>query len=476
MHAEFLFDHLARQTLLFSVGVVLVGLLRLPLLRSLGARATYLSWLMVPLLMLSPCLPQPPLGDTVLAVPASLALPAAMGHTLPALQSAVAPAPSAAVYWLLVWGLGGALLATAQWALQRRYLGRLQRTPHGRWLAPAGASPAVVGLWPQRLVLPRDFKQRFDARARRLVLAHEAVHARRHDNAWNLLGAALLCLQWFNPLAWWAWRRMRDDQELACDAAVLSAEMAPAPVAAYAQAMLYAHPAHWQPALTSGWASRHPLVQRMRLLMEHGRISRRRQLAGLTLLVGLGAGTALVARAVQTPPPPQNVNTLALHGLSFDLASQLGGESWTHRRLHLPPLRRPAGRPWHVYVNQPQPGWCLAVRLDGFEDGSMRPTGQVLDDTCQRALGDWQVLKVNGGLVQFVAETALGPLQAQLSARWVRPDDPALAALRRTELESAPKLSPAQVQQMAQRRAHAAEMTRQLEAQDRAWRAAREPQ
>ena len=106
----------------------------------------------------------------------------------------------------------------------------------------------------------------------------------------------------------------------------------------------------------------------------------------------------------------------------------------------------------------------------------MRPTGQVLDDTCQRALGDWQVLKVNGGLVQFVAETALGPLQAQLSARWVRPDDPALTVLRRTELESAPKLSPAQVQQMAQRRAHAAEMTRQLEAQDRAWRAAREPQ
>ncbi|MEF3019349.1 M56 family metallopeptidase, partial [Pseudomonas aeruginosa] len=81
--------------------------------------------------------------------------------------------------------------------------------------------------------------------------------------------AGLLCLQWFNPLAWWAWGRMRGDQELACDAAVLIAEASPAPLAAYAEAMLAAHPAGLQPALASGWAARHPLVERVRMLSRH---------------------------------------------------------------------------------------------------------------------------------------------------------------------------------------------------------------
>jgi hypothetical protein len=42
----------------------------------------------------------------------------------------------------------------------------------------------------------------------------------------NFAGLAMLSVHWFNPLAYWAHRAFRDDQETACDATVLKAEAA----------------------------------------------------------------------------------------------------------------------------------------------------------------------------------------------------------------------------------------------------------
>lgn len=476
MNPESLLAVLVRLTLLFSAGVLLLALLRPLLLRGLGARATYAAWLLVPLLMASPWLPRAPLPAPALQASAALpvTLAAAVAQALPATPPAQ-PAPGAtALNWLLAWTVGALWVAAGQVASQRRYLATLRRETDGSWLAPVGASPAVVGIWPQRLVLPQDFEQRFDGPARRLVLAHEAVHARRHDNAWNLLGALLLCLQWFNPLAWWGWRRLRDDQELACDAAVLAREPGPAAVASYARAMLAAHPVGTQPALASGWATRHPLVQRMRMLARHRKTSRWQHVGGMLLVLGLSGSVALLARAAQEPAPAGDATGPVEQGMVFEVASQLTGRGWHHSTLRLPTREPPVGGPWGVTLQAVQPGWCLNVMLHVFDDGSLRPTGQVLDETCQYALSDWQALKVNGSVAQFAAQTAQGALQAQLSARWVRPDDPALPALMKAELDAAPRLSPAQQQLLARQRQRVAEVERQQQALDRAWREARQ--
>lgn len=480
MNPETLLALLARLTLLFSAGVLLLALLRPLLLRALGARATYAAWLLVPLLLASPWLPRPPLPEPALQVSAALpvALATAVTRSLPPAVQPTPAAPDAVaphglLAGLLAWVGGAVAVAAGQLASQRRYQRTLHRDADGRWLAPVGASPAIVGVWPQRLVLPRDFEQRFDGPARRLVLAHEAVHARRHDNAWNLLGALLLCLQWFNPLAWWGWRRLRDDQELACDAAVLANEAGPAAVASYAQAMLAAHPGGLPPVLASGWATRHPLVQRMRMLARHRRTSRWQHLGGLLVVLGLGSSAALLARAAQEPSPAGDAKGPVEQGMVFEVASQLGGGDWTRRTLLLPVRPPPVGSTWGTTLQAMQPGWCLNVMLHVFDDGSLRPTGQVLDDKCLQALSDWQALKVNGSVAQFVARTAEGPLQAQLSARWANPQDPGLPALMKAELDTAPALSPAQLQLVARQRERVAETLRQQQALDRAWREAR---
>src|ERR1019366_6146319 len=103
-----------------------------------------------------------------------------------------------------------------------------------------------------RIVLPRDFDSAFDAEERRLMLLHEGVHLRRADNAWNLLATALLVLHWFNPVAWWAWRCLRADQETSCDAAVLRAE-APGALSVYAGALLKVQGVALAPPLATSW-------------------------------------------------------------------------------------------------------------------------------------------------------------------------------------------------------------------------------
>jgi hypothetical protein len=169
---------------------------------------------------------------------------------------------------------------------------------------PAGCGPAVLGLWRPRVILPQDFEHAFDADERRLMLRHEGVHLQRADNAWNLLASVLLALHWFNPVAWWAWHRLRADQETSCDAAVLREESS-AVLTTYARALLKVQGVALTPPLATSWQSSHPLVERVRMLPAH-RISSARHRAGLRLaalsilLAGFG-GYALKAGASAAP-------------------------------------------------------------------------------------------------------------------------------------------------------------------------------
>lgn len=475
MTAQTAFDVLFRLTLLFSGSVLLMAALRPLLARVSGARASYAAWLTVPLLLASPWLPRLPWPTHASGVQAAVVQGSTLLATLSPQPLTAASVGQAPLAWLAIWLLGACIAAWVQLNLQHSYRRLLRPGPAGTWTAPAGHSPAVVGVWRARMVLPEDFEQRFDADARRLVLAHEAIHAQRQDNAWNLLGAGLLCLQWFNPLAWWAWRRFRDDQELACDAAVLDAA-GPEARPLYARAMMAAHTAAHRggrcPPLASGWATRHPLVRRIQRLVRH-RV-RPRWLRGVQLLfvLGLAGSSMLLARASQGLAPA--ALPAEGQGVLFTVESQVGNATWQQRTLLLPLNRPLVGGPSGVTLQAMLPGWCLNVSIYTFANGEIRPTGQVMDETCKQALSDWQEVALNGRVVQFLAPSTHGPLQAQLSARWTQPGDPALPALMKAEADPTASLSAAQRAEIARQREEIAKVQHMQQAQDRAWRAARE--
>ncbi|HSI51139.1 MAG TPA: M56 family metallopeptidase [Ideonella sp.] len=320
MSAAHFMDALARQSLWLSALVILTGLMQRVLLRRFGAGPVLAGWWLVPLGLLATWLPVARWAPELplvrwLQSPIVVATQVAGPHPAPPPSSWPAVAAAVAVLWAL-----GAMSSLAlAWRAQQQYLHSLRRDHDGTWRSPAGSSPAEAGVWRSLLVLPQDFEQRFSAAEQTLVLAHEVVHHRRHDNGWRLLALLLCTLHWFNPLAWRAARRLRQHQELACDAAVLRQQ--PQALAAYANALLKSHTAVSEvPIASSAWQSNHPLLERVRMLELHTTHASRRTTGRwlASALAVLGAG-AVYATHVQ--PPEAAAQATASVMLTLNLAN-----------------------------------------------------------------------------------------------------------------------------------------------------------
>ena len=83
------------------------------------------------------------------------------------------------------------------------------------------SGPLAFGIVDRVIAVPADFETLYAEHEQRLALEHELAHHRSGDLVANLVAFTLLCLQWFNPLAWVAHAAFRFDQEAACDARVL---------------------------------------------------------------------------------------------------------------------------------------------------------------------------------------------------------------------------------------------------------------
>ena len=85
---------------------------------------------------------------------------------------------------------------------------------------PSWGSPATVGVVHPQILLPEDADHWNEAELRHVVW-HELAHVRRFDVVWNSLLTIVRCLQWWNPMFWWAQRCWLAERELACDALVV---------------------------------------------------------------------------------------------------------------------------------------------------------------------------------------------------------------------------------------------------------------
>jgi len=81
-------------------------------------------------------------------------------------------------------------------------------------------TPALMGLLRPVILLPGYAAGMSDARLEYVIL-HELSHLRRRDHLVNALLLAVRAVYWFNPLVWLLLKFVREDMELANDAAVL---------------------------------------------------------------------------------------------------------------------------------------------------------------------------------------------------------------------------------------------------------------
>jgi len=86
---------------------------------------------------------------------------------------------------------------------------------------PSAITPMAVGVLRPAILIPSDATQ-WTAERRRVVLLHELAHVRRRDPAVHMAARLALCLYWWNPAAWAAWRELLKERERAADDVVLA--------------------------------------------------------------------------------------------------------------------------------------------------------------------------------------------------------------------------------------------------------------
>jgi beta-lactamase regulating signal transducer with metallopeptidase domain len=289
-----------------SAVLILVLIVRRPVAYWFGPGPAYALWLLPAARLLMP--PQSWFAAELPALlPAVDLVPLAGGadSSLPASDSGL-PWIEAA---LVLWAAGTAAFFVWQWLGYRQFLTRLSlssRSLGGHEGVPlieseAVCGPLALGLLDRRIVVPADFEARYSPEERRLALDHELVHHRRGDIWFNHLALLFLGLNWFNPIAWAAFRAFRIDQELACDCAVAAA--APAETRAdYARALIKsASPRRLIAACPLNHADQ--LKRRLKMMKEH-RSSRLRLFGGAAALTTFAAISLSFGSAGLAHPHP----------------------------------------------------------------------------------------------------------------------------------------------------------------------------
>lgn len=104
--------------------------------------------------------------------------------------------------------------------------------------SPEVPVPMIAGLRKPVLLLPQAMAQQLTSTQLRHVFLHELMHLQRGDILINWVAALVQALHWFNPAIWLALFCMRQDRELACDAATLR-HLAPTDRANYGLTLLH---------------------------------------------------------------------------------------------------------------------------------------------------------------------------------------------------------------------------------------------
>ena len=305
---EWLVDSLLVTTLL--MGVILC--LRRPVAKLFGPGVAYALWLIPAARLLMPSLegePAPALengsaiSDTVHHSVLS-GIPSQASAALTESASSAVPAVDFLALGITFW-LGGAVLffiiQMIRYASMRDdLLAEAEEIAHIDGVKVVAsdlvAGPLAFGLFKRYIAVPQDFTKTYSPAERELALAHEMAHHKSGDLFANLVAFIILCLQWFNPIAWMSWNAFRFDQEAACDARVLAGKGAEVR-AIYGQAL--ARTAFdGVPTFATALNSPKTIIERLRRLTMKDASTQRRMFGKLGILTATAIILPLTATIV----------------------------------------------------------------------------------------------------------------------------------------------------------------------------------
>jgi hypothetical protein len=179
-----------------------------------------------------------------------------------------------------------------------------------------------------------------------MLIAHELAHVRRRDHWVRPLEQLVVALYWWNPVAWWARRHLRVEEEKSCDAFVL--EKLPGRARSYAEGLLksiefLAMKPRMEPALATGAGTAIRLEERMKAILgttRRKRDTRRlRALFVLPAIVTLLAAPAWVSNSAGVDDPredtKENSQSMKLHREELQLQKELREIETQHMQVQM---------------------------------------------------------------------------------------------------------------------------------------------
>lgn len=268
----------------------------------------------------------------------------------------------------------------------------LGETPEAR-LVPARVPPMLwVPLFGRpRLLLPDGLWDGLDAIQQDAVLAHELTHLERRDHWVRRLEAVALGLYWWDPVAWWARRRLEQAEEECCDARVVS--LLPAAAGAYAEALVttavfLSGVARPMPMGASGVGRLDPIKRRLQMILSDAHPAPATSRTVRVLLVLAVLGLPLLPAAASGRPPAGPVQAPAPQRATPAARQRDPAADRKTDRPQAPPApadgkirvkaTRPVRREVRDYAH-------LMGRVDAAVTVSVRPrvTGMVVNVFCQ---------------------------------------------------------------------------------------------
>ena len=198
----------------------------------------------------------------------------------------------------------------------------------------------------------------------RALLYHELEHVRRGDWLLNVVTDAVQAVHWFNPLFWYAGRRLRLESERACDDAVLRAGATASEYASQLVAIARRRPS--TALLTAAVPISRPSTLQRRIAamlnprLAHESISRR---AAALVVLGL-VGIALPIVAVQA----RQAGPRALQGVVYDATGAVVADAAVSLQPASGAARKVAtdGDGHFTFADVPAGQYTLEVEVAGF--------------------------------------------------------------------------------------------------------------
>ncbi|MDA2645070.1 M56 family metallopeptidase [Bacillus cereus] len=173
------------------------------------------------------------------------------------------------------------------------------------------SSPTVFGFIRPKLLLSTVHMEILDEQQLRYIFYHELAHIKRRDVGVNWLMHGLLILNWFNPILWYAYSCMREDQELACDALALTCIDSEEQIA-YGHtiiSLLQHYSSYYQvPSIANFSKNKRALKRRILMIKKFQKKSYRWSAIGAVAVIAVSSVSLLNARADKpTNPEKQQI-------------------------------------------------------------------------------------------------------------------------------------------------------------------------